>query len=118
MGQFSEAVKIALMHKYFGNEIMPEIAEVRKLLVEVKKKLFPELTEDAHWGITSKKIPEESRIAFDLEQVIRHRLAWDKKPEGGHTVDFHEPHSWSNCPLAKITKKKEVANKLDSSDET
>jgi hypothetical protein len=42
-------------------------------------------------GITSKSISDRFRIAWDILQVIRHRLAWDQKPEGGITVDFDEP---------------------------
>ena len=43
---------------------------------------------NAHWGIRSPKVIEGAKIAFDIQQIIRHRLAWDRHPEGGHTVDF------------------------------
>lgn len=47
-------------------------------------------------------VSNSARIAFDLHQVIRHRLAWDKYPQGRMGVDFDPPRKWSNQPLAKI----------------
>lgn len=42
-------------------------------------------------AIMSPKISDEARTAYDLQQVIRHRLAWDNNPDGGATVDFNTP---------------------------
>lgn len=45
---------------------------------------------------------DHARISWDLYQTIRYRLAWDKNPEGGHTVDFSPPIKYGNSELAKI----------------
>jgi hypothetical protein len=58
----------------------------------------------SYYGITNQKISDVFRVAFDLQQVIRHRLAWDKNPEGGVFVRFDEPMKYSQEPLAKINK--------------
>lgn len=52
------------------------------------------------------KKPEITNILWDLYQVIRHRISWDKHPEGNtyHIVDFDTPMRTASCDLAKITK--------------
>ena len=50
---------------------------------------------------------EKADIAWDLYQVIRHRLTWDKDPDGkdrSWRVDYDEPLQMSPEPLAKIKK--------------
>ncbi len=44
--------------------------------------------QNGHWGIRSPKVIEGAKVAFDIQQIIRHRIAWDRHPEGGHTVNF------------------------------
>lgn len=39
---------------------------------------------------------------WDIYQVARYRLAWDRKPEGGFTVAFDEPFQTSQYPLPII----------------
>jgi hypothetical protein len=48
-------------------------------------------------------IPERGKIAYDLHQVIRHRLANDN-PDKSHkySVDFDTPRKTSQEPLAEI----------------
>lgn len=41
---------------------------------------------------------------FPMHQVLRHRLSWDKYPEGGLTVNFDEPLIVNDEPLIKIAK--------------
>lgn len=42
------------------------------------------------------------RNVGDIMNVIRHRLSWDKYPEGGKTVNFHEPMKFGEEPLTEI----------------
>lgn len=44
---------------------------------------------------------------WDIYQVARHRLAWDRKPEGGFTVAFDEPFQTSQYPLPIIQRLEE-----------
>lgn len=55
-------------------------------------------------GISSDKVHDVFRIAWDLQQVIRYRLAWDRHPEGGIQVVFDEPLKSSKEPFAVIKK--------------
>jgi hypothetical protein len=57
----------------------------------------------AYHGITSIKTSPESKTAWDLYQVVRHRLAWDAKPEGdAMSVMFDQPMKTGDQPLAWI----------------
>lgn len=58
--------------------------------------------------ILSYDVDDRFRVAYDLLQVIRHRLAWDQNPEGGITVNFDQPWKTSSEePLATIAKGEE-----------
>lgn len=35
---------------------------------------------------------QTGNIAWEMRKVIRHQLAWDRSPGGGHGVDFGDPH--------------------------
>jgi hypothetical protein len=55
-----------------------------------------------HYGISSEKISDVFRIAWDIQQVVRHRLAWDRNPKGDITVDFDDPLKYSSEQLPTI----------------
>lgn len=42
-------------------------------------------------SIRSEKVHETARTAYDLLQVMRHRLAWDDQPKGDIGVAFDKP---------------------------
>lgn len=50
-------------------------------------------------SVGSHEIGDEARVAYDLLQVIRNRLAWEEKPEGGLAVDFDEVRHGSQEPI-------------------
>ncbi len=69
----------------------------------------------SHLGISSERVSEDSQIAWDLYQVIRHRVAWDRAIAEGKTdgtvrawdkgmmgVHFDEPMTVSAQPLGRI----------------
>lgn len=65
-------------------------------------------------GVGSDKSAPDTDEAFDLNAVIRHRLAWDRAMDNGITdgttrnwpemmgVDYDEPMHWGKEPLAVI----------------
>lgn len=57
---------------------------------------------NSHYGIMSEHIEDTARVAWDLQKVIDHCLAWDNNPEGGYTVDFDGPHHVGQQPLATM----------------
>lgn len=49
------------------------------------------LEPNASWGIMSPEIHDRARVAWEIYQVVRNRLAWDRHPEGGSGVAFDAP---------------------------
>lgn len=65
---------------------------VGQLLDNIKKIIW-NYDPNEHGGINM--ADENDKVSYDLHQVIRHKLAWDKEPKGGMTVDFHKPMQYS-----------------------
>ena len=78
-------------------------------------------------GVGSDKSAPDTDEAFDLNAVIRHRLAWDRAMDNGITdgttrnwpvmigVDYDDPMHWGKEPLARIeaVKQAEAGGPLD-----
>jgi hypothetical protein len=74
-------------------------------MAEILNSVKTELTgfhPNASYGVGNKEVPDRFMQAIDMYQVIRHKLAWDNNPEGGVTVDFHEPSRYGKQALCKI----------------
>ncbi len=58
------------------------------------------------YSIHNDKVDDNFRAAYDIQQVIRHRLAWDRQPEGSprYHVHFDAPQQISKEPLPTIEK--------------
>lgn len=56
------------------------------------------------WGIHHVKVADRFRSAYDIQQVVRHQIAWDHNPKGGIQVQFDRPQQTSDSPLPTITK--------------
>lgn len=73
---------------------------IRGLLTVIKGLAFPELHPCSHYAVNENPV---ASTAYDLQQVIRHRLAWDtNKGQRGWTVDFDQPRKFGVLPLAEI----------------
>lgn len=84
-----------------------------KLDYEVREQLRRDLNKakiaaghppNGSYGIHNPEVRDEFRTAFDIQQVVRHRIAWDRKPEGGIQVNFDTPRQIGTEPLAEISK--------------
>ena len=76
--------------------------EIDKKIMEIRDLVYPELKDYAHFGIFNPKCPESSKIAYDIIQVLRNKLAWNREPNGGYTVDFGEPLQAGKEELIKV----------------
>ncbi len=94
MGQISwdtESLVLSYNHpQRITNDAWDELLSLRRSLDDLIP-LATGLAPNAYYGISHEALPDAPRVAFDLYQVIRHRLAWDQFPEGGHTVNFNTP---------------------------
>lgn len=71
-------------------------------------------------SIRSPEINDDYRVLYDLHQVIRHRLAWDRDPNPGafHGVAHDKPMQTSKDePLARIAQTGEAREDIVQGDE-
>lgn len=86
-----DAAYWALLGNDNSQEQIVGLKYLRTLLVNKVNCLVTGMHPNASWGISSPEISDRARIAFDLKQVVRHRLAWDANSEGGIAVSFDRP---------------------------
>jgi hypothetical protein len=66
--------------------------ELRDTLIDISNLATnSEYPKGCYPGILNEYVPAKSRLAYQLYKLFRHRMAWDKNPEGGWTVDFDSP---------------------------
>lgn len=99
-GQLDEVARVL---EFIPGRKQGRSEEARVLLALAKLALIPELSVNAHFGITGGS--DEAKVAYDVYQVIRHRLAWDKNPQGGFQVEYDKPLYCSGKEPAVIRKK-------------
>lgn len=103
LGQLEEVIDPWLFAKRGdGLEQTAERLELARRLLPEFKYALTGFSSTASWGIGAEDLPDVARVAVDIKDVIRHHLAWERKPEGGHTVDFHEPMHWGSEPLPVV----------------
>ncbi len=71
-------------------------------LLAARQTVMPELDPRGYHGIESREVRDRARIAFDVEQVLRHALSWHRHPEGGITVNFDKPYWTSPEPRPRV----------------
>lgn len=101
-GQFDAIDRVSFLMMKGENRDIKE-----KTIEQLQKVYFPDLDIRSSYGIRSEKTEEASKIAYDIIQVLRHTLAWERNPEGGIGVDFREPWQASEQPLCTCEIKKE-----------
>jgi len=104
IGQFREIV-IAFSWWKRDEQWVVHRDDVDRLIQEVQWNLTG-MPYNASYGIASPETPEKAKIAYDIKQVIRHRLAWDREPKGGMTVDFDSPMKASEKDFPTIKEEK------------
>lgn len=98
-------VKAAIDQVPFNSKRKIDYQRVRSLSDEMKFELTG-MQSNASYGIYCKEVDESARVAWDLQQILRHKIAWDNNPKGGNTVNFNKPMKSSKKePLAIIEKK-------------
>jgi len=105
MGQVNE-----LAH-HFISPFSDKINDENKYIIEemsekIKKEVFPELDSNSSFGIFSKNVSDDAKIMYDIQQVLRHCVAWSKNPSGDIFVDYDTPlqSSKEDMPVAKKIK--------------
>lgn len=102
MGQLDSLQEILACYSKTRPGMAP-FHEIRQTLQDIEP-MITGLSNHAYYGIHSPELKDTARVAWDLHRVLRHRLAWDRNPEGGFTVQYDKPDQSSQEPLATITK--------------
>jgi len=98
MGQFKDALECLPLKEFMPPGFIEDMEGIAHIL---KKHTTIMNGVGAYHAIGSHKTDERSKIAWDLYQVTRHRLAWDANPKGNHmSVMFDKPMKTSKEPLA------------------
>ncbi len=71
---------------------------VKNALNFVRRDLFGR----SGFSISDRKVPNRYKCAWDLQQVIRHKLAWTANPAGSWGVSFQEPDQSGKEDLATM----------------
>lgn len=102
MGQFRDALECLPLKEFAPDgwhEDMEGIAHILKKHTTIMSGV------GAYHSIGSHKTSDKSKTAWDLYQVVRHRLAWDANPNGNPFSVMHDtPMQTSKEPLAWMEK--------------
>lgn len=82
-------------------------------IIELKKKYFPEMSENASYGIGSPELNVNAKLAYEVEETLVHAISWYKAGKNHKTEvrdfktmmspKYDEPMSFSGEPLPKAT---------------
>ncbi|TXH55019.1 MAG: hypothetical protein E6Q97_09720 [Desulfurellales bacterium] len=105
-GQIDTVMHDAFIDRY-GSETWNYDSQ-KRICGELKAAVFPELRANAFYGVGSRVYPQHN-TAWDIMQVLRHRLAWDRHAEEGgqgdtNVVCFDRPICFGEEPLPTIRK--------------
>ena len=106
IGQLTEVVRV---YNYEWKMPVPMVDRLVEVMNEAKRVIG--FRPGGSYGIHSPDVHDVFRRAFDIQCVIRHRLAFDRTPEGGFGVDFDTPRQIGELPLptiSHVTKKEQL----------
>lgn len=78
-----------------------DMEEMKGILLQLKKKVFPFLSDGEYLGMGNHLVDEKCKISYDILQVLRNKAAYYKNPEGGIEIDFREPRQTSKEELCE-----------------
>lgn len=94
MGQWAELTDLArmgLLRDRTGQ--VPSIERIQESEAQIAsaRQTLMGFSDGASHSILSSKIAPAFLTAWSVQKAIRHRLAWDRNPQGGFGVHFDEP---------------------------
>lgn len=116
IGQLEEVAHMARMgvlaHKDKTDGVDAESLDAAEEALMDAKRHITGMPSNASFGIHSDKVRQTFKLAWDLRQVIRHRLSWDRRGNPAKRdwsgagpmmgVNYDEPSASSGLPLAKM----------------
>lgn len=116
MGQFNDALDKLPLHDNRAGEWHDDMRDIAAILQKHTKQNID--LWNSYFSISSKEVNPAAQIAWDLQQVLRHRMSWDHAVREGIVPSIDSPRDWSKMmgvnydkpfmassePLATITK--------------
>lgn len=98
IGQFEEVARV-----YETSRDLSFMQEEDLKTCLINAKVAAGHPKNGSFGIHNIVVSDKFRVAWDLQQVVRHRMAYDTRPEGNPmNVHFDTPYQCSKEPLATI----------------
>lgn len=98
IGQFEEITRV---YETNGDLSIEKEEDLKVYLLKAKAVAGHPV--NGSYGIHNPHVSDKFRVAWDIQQVVRHRLAYDARPEGNPmSVHFDTPHQCGTVPLATI----------------
>lgn len=97
LGQFKE---VAYVYDYGCARDVADMDKLREALEGASR--TQGFGAGGSYGIHSQHIHDVFRQAYDIKQVVRNRMAWERSPSGGYGVDFDTPRQIGALPLPLI----------------
>ncbi len=94
IGQFEELLSLARygqLKRFDGADIDLDRLDQAEGLVRQLKAVLLDMPANASFGIHSEHVNIAAKASWAVSRAIRHRMAWDRSPEGGMGVSFDEP---------------------------
>lgn len=82
------------------SDIIDNKEEFEEYLLKARDLVFPGLNHSFGHSYGVGKFTNADH-AYEMLEVIRNKIAWTEHPEGGYSVDFDTPMSFSGDPLIK-----------------
>ncbi len=98
IGQIEEVENMLRLEPH----VLPGNGDAARAFLDAVKKQLMGLDANQSWGIFHATVPDHYKEAWDLQQVIRHKLSWTLHPEGGIGISFDEPLKSGSEPLATM----------------
>lgn len=92
IGQFRDALECLPLSEFLPNGWQEDISRIGNMLS--RHMICGVDGSGSSLGIHHKDVNAMSKIAWDLHQVLRHRLAWDKAVKNGVVESVDSPRKW------------------------
>lgn len=107
LGQFEELLELARWGNLRGADGQPvstERLQVAEGLVRSLKQTLLGMPSNASHSILSPRASESAKTAWAVSRALRHRMAWDRSPQGGMGVSFDEPIGSETAEWVRVTR--------------
>jgi len=104
LGEIEYLVRMEELHPVEGHK--PDLEKVKSLCDELKAEIFG-MPQNMSWGIRNTQVGVDAQRAYEIQQILRHRLAHDLyplKPGQWGGVIYDTPMGITGNPMPELQK--------------